>query len=75
MIQQHTARTLPTGEVAKFLSHALTERRRMRPQLRLRFAIPISRDGDTVELHAWYDQVQFPDASPMAEAQASEADS
>jgi hypothetical protein len=26
-----------------------------RPQLRLRFVVPIQRDGTTVELHAWYD--------------------
>ncbi len=56
----------PTGEVARFLSHSLTKWMRERPHLRLRFAVPINRDGDTVELHAWYDQVLFPDLSPMA---------
>jgi hypothetical protein len=35
--------------------------------LRIRFVVPISRDGDTVELHAWYEQVLFSDRSPMAE--------
>jgi hypothetical protein len=56
----------PTGEVAKFLSHGLTDWMRKRPHLRVRFAVPITRDGDTVEMHAWYDQVLFPDISPMA---------
>jgi hypothetical protein len=56
----------PTGEVAKFLSHSLTEWMRQRPHLRVRFVVPINRDGDTVELHAWYDQIIFPDISPMA---------
>lgn len=56
----------PTGELAPFLSHGLMDWFRQRPHLRLRFAVPISRDGDTVELHAWYEQVVFPDVSPMA---------
>ena len=56
----------PVGEVARFLSHTLTSWFRERPHLRLRFAVPITRDGDTVELHAWYDQLIFPDVSPMA---------
>lgn len=32
----------------------------------LNFVVSITRDGDTAELHAWYDQVLFPDTSPMA---------
>ena len=59
----------PTGELAKFLSHGLTDWMRMRAHLRVRFVVPINRDGDTVELHAWYDQVLFPDTSPMATPQ------
>jgi hypothetical protein len=65
-VRVYLGRGEPTGEVAKFLSHGLTEWMRERPHLRIRFAIPISRDGDTAELHAWYDQVLFPDISPMA---------
>jgi hypothetical protein len=57
----------PTGELAKFLSHSLTSWMRKHPHLRVRFAVPITRDGDTAELHAWYDQVMFQDKSPMAE--------
>lgn len=55
----------PTGEVAQFLSHSLSNWMRDRPHLRVRFVVPINRDGDTVELHAWYDQVLFSDVSPM----------
>ena len=64
----------PTGELGKFLSHGLTDWMRKRPHLRVRFAVPINRDGDTVELHAWYDQVLFPDTSPMAKPEAGEAE-
>lgn len=60
----------PTGELAKFLSHSLTDWMRKRPHLRVRFVVPVNRDGDTVELHAWYDQVQFSDISPMANPEA-----
>jgi hypothetical protein len=27
--------------------------------------VPITRDGNTVELHAWYEQHLFPDISPQ----------
>jgi len=64
----------PTGEVAKFLSHGLTDWMRKRPHLRVRFVVPITRDGDTAELHAWYDQVLFPDTSPMANPESSGAE-
>ena len=60
----------PTGELGRFLSHGLTAWMRERPHLRVRFAVPINRDGDTVELHAWYDQVLFPDTSPMADPES-----
>lgn len=48
------------------LSHCLTEWFRQRPQLRLRFAVPVCKDGNTVELHAWYDMVAFPDLTQPA---------
>lgn len=60
-----------TGEVAQFLSHSLSLWMRERPHLRLRFVVPITRDGDTAELHAWYDQIRFPDTSPMAAPDAA----
>ncbi len=56
----------PAGEVAPYLSHSLSEWTRKNPQMRLRLIVPINRDGDTAELHAWYDQVLFPDTSEMA---------
>jgi hypothetical protein len=48
-------------DLAVYLSHALTEWFRQRPHLRMRTVVPISRDGTTVELHAWYDLWVFPD--------------
>jgi hypothetical protein len=57
----------PAGELAKFLSHGLTDWMRKHPHLRVRFAVSVSRYGDTMELHARYDQVRFPDISPMAQ--------
>ena len=48
-------------DLAVYLSDALTEWFRQRPQLRLRTVLPVTRDGTTVELHAWYDLGVFPD--------------
>ena len=50
-------------DFAVFLSHALTQWFRERPQLRMRCVVPVQRNGDTVELHAWFDLGQFPDLS------------
>jgi hypothetical protein len=62
--------TDPTAGVpdnlAMCLSHALTEWFRQRPQLRLRAVVPVTRDGTTVELHAWYDLGIFPDLAGTA---------
>jgi hypothetical protein len=58
----------PSGEVACYLSHALNGWFRERPHLRLRFVLPVTRNGHTVELHAWYEQVWFSDQSPLARA-------
>jgi hypothetical protein len=38
-----------------YLSHSLADWFRLRPQLRLRFAVPITKDGATVELHGFYE--------------------
>jgi hypothetical protein len=54
------AATYP-DDLPVFLSHALTAWFRERPQLRMRSVLPVSRNGDTVELHAWFDQHVFPD--------------
>jgi hypothetical protein len=45
------------------LSAALAQWFRQNPHKRLRFAVPIQRDGNTIALHAWYDVVLLPDAS------------
>ncbi len=50
-------------DLAVYLAHALTEWYRQRPQLRMRNVVPVSRDGTTVELHAWYDLQVFADLS------------
>ena len=47
----------PTGEVAKYLSASLSSWLQERPHLRVTFALPVVRDGDTVEWHAWYEEV------------------
>jgi hypothetical protein len=52
--------TVPEN-LAVYLSHALTEWFRQRPQLRMRTVLPVIQDGSTVELHAWYDLGVFPD--------------
>lgn len=56
----------PAGELARFLSHALTCWYRDNPHRRMVTVVPVSRDGDTMELHSWYTQSIFPDTSPMA---------
>lgn len=57
-------------DLAVYLSSALADWFRQRPQLRMRFVVPISRDGTTVELHAWYEAHVFPPAQgPRAEEQ------
>jgi len=56
----------PSGEIAPFLSHALNGWFRERPHLRLRLILPVTRNGNTVELQAWYEQILFSDQSPLA---------
>jgi hypothetical protein len=43
-----------------YLSQSLSEWFRQRPHLHMRCVVPIQRDGNTVELHAWYDAHLFP---------------
>jgi hypothetical protein len=57
-------RICPSGDglppdLPLFLSQALTDWFRARPNLRLRCVMPVDRDGNTVELHAWYDAHLF----------------
>ena len=55
----------PTGELAQYLSRTLAEWLRKNPHLRVRFIVPITSNGDTTELHAWYDRTLFPDVSQI----------
>jgi hypothetical protein len=55
--------TVVPADLAVFLSHALTEWFRHRPQLTMSCVVPVARDGNTVELHAWYRLHVFPDVS------------
>ena len=53
-----------------YLSQALSDWFRQRPQLRVRCVAPVQRDGTTVELHAWYEAHLFPAAQgPRPEGQ------
>ncbi len=54
------------GSLPTFLAHRLSHWFRDNPHLRLTAVVPISREGNTVELHAWYEQHLFPDSSPLA---------
>jgi hypothetical protein len=47
-------------DLAVYLSRALSDWFRQRPHLRMRCVVPVQRDGDTVELHAWYEAHLFP---------------
>jgi hypothetical protein len=38
---------------------------RDQPRLRVRFSVHVVRDGETVELHVWYDREPDTDASPV----------
>ena len=46
-------------DVGVYLSQALSDWFRQRPHLRMRCVVPVQRDGNTVELHAWYDAHVF----------------
>lgn len=49
-----------SDELGLFLSTALANWLREHPQVRLRCVVPIQKDGNTVELHGWYDAHVFP---------------
>jgi len=68
-VRVYLARGEPTGELARFLSHSLTQWMRQFPDLRVRMIVPITSNGDTTELHAWYDRVLFPDLSQIVESE------
>lgn len=64
-VRVHLGHGEPTGEVALFLSRTLAAWSRKQPHLRIRFVVPITSNGDTSELHAWYDQTVFSDVSEI----------
>jgi hypothetical protein len=47
---------------------------RQNPHTRMRSLIPICRNGNTVELHAWYEQHLFRDISPLAQQPGGESE-
>jgi hypothetical protein len=59
-------------DIGVYLSQALADWFRQRPHLLMRCVVPITRDGTTVELHAWYEAHLFPKIQgPQAEAPKS----
>lgn len=56
------------GDLPVFLSSALMDWFRQRPHLRLRCVVPVQHDGNTIELHAWYDVHLLPPLAGPAPA-------
>lgn len=54
-----------SAELPVYLSYAVTQWFRARPQFRLHCILPVIKGGDTVELHAWYEQHLFPEVSGL----------
>jgi hypothetical protein len=65
-VRVHLEQGEPPDDLPFYLSHALTGWFRHHPHMGMRLVVPVVKDGETVELHAWYDQSQFPDTSPLA---------
>jgi hypothetical protein len=47
-------------DLGVYLSQTLADWFRQRPHLRMRCVVPISKEGTTIELHAWYEAHLFP---------------
>lgn len=58
-------------DLSLYLSLALTEWFRQRPQLTMVCVVPVVRDGSTIELHGWYTQHVFPDLSSQTPPEPS----
>lgn len=57
-------------DIAVYLSQTLSDWFRQHPHLHMRCVVPIQKDGNTVELHSWYDAHLFqPLQGPTAEGQ------
>ena len=59
-------------DLAALLSLHLTNWFRQHPHLRMRCVLPVNKDGNTVELHAWYDAVLFPDLTSQGRPQGEQ---
>lgn len=49
----------PPPDLPVYLSQTVADWFRRKPGLRLKCVVPVCRDGDTVELHAWYESHLF----------------
>ena len=56
-VRVYLERGEPACELSRALSGTLTEWIKKNPKLRVTNIVPVSRDGDTAELHAWYEVV------------------
>lgn len=67
-VRVYTDAPHPPDDLYLALSHSLSIYFRKQPHMRLRFVVPIQRDGNTVELHAWYDihSIPLPEEQPPA---------
>ena len=65
----------PTADLPQdlpvYLAQTLADWFRQRPHFHLRCVVPIPREGDTVELHGWYDVHVLP-PSPLGPAPKQE---
>jgi hypothetical protein len=53
------ANCVNVAKLVRMRSHSLSEWFRQRPNLRMRCIVPVSKNGDTIELHAWYEMHVF----------------
>jgi hypothetical protein len=67
------AQDLPP-DVVVFLSQALSDWFRKRPHLGMRCVMPGQGEGDTVEIHAWYDAHLFPALQGRKRSQPGRSD-
>lgn len=52
-------------DLAAYLSHVLAQWLRQNPHLRLISVAAVDRNGETVEMHGWFEQHRFPDKSSL----------
>lgn len=66
------------GDLALVLAKSFNRWFEQHPHLRVRFALPISRNGSTFEIYAWYEKVPVPAATvaslDLADHQLADAD-